>query len=163
MSKLDDENKIIRVQLDVLWRSLFEFLLYWSSCRYNLLQRILLSIWSAVPNRAQSPTSEWHFSCINSCLGASMVSGCLSVQCYVPTLLGSHRVDPTQGSTSNKQTVESERLQKDTFVCERCFCLANCETKIDLLFRRERNWRKKERLSGGILRAGYQPICVKVE
>lgn len=64
-------------------------------------------------------------------LGASMASGCLSVVCSVPTLLGSHRVDPTQGSTSNKQTsMESERLQKDIFVGERCFCLANCGTKL---------------------------------
>lgn len=37
------------------------------------------------------------------------------------------------------------------------------DPKIDLLFRRERNWRKKERLSGGILRAGYRPVSVKVE
>lgn len=63
-------------------------------------------------------------------LGASMASG-LSVLCSAPTLLGSHRVDPTQGSTSNKQTSnESEKLQKDIFVGERCFCLADCGTKL---------------------------------
>ena len=160
-------------------------------------------------------------------LGASMASGCLSVPCSAPTLLGSHRVDPDSrfhfqqtdfhgereaseghfcwwtllllsklwdqamiaviSSGKNPTMRQTERSHgisitwtHETFLLSYIIMIYEItskmatdihtkvtksfrDPKIDLLFRRERNWRKKERLSGGILRAGYRPVRVKVE
>lgn len=96
----------------MLWRSVFEFLLYWSSCRYNLLQRILLSIWSAVPNRTQSSSS-----------GAPIWFGCLNgFRVSISTVFRTHVTWVTQSRSYSRFHFQQTDFHGEREASEGHFC-----------------------------------------